>query len=164
MPIPGLTGDRSDMSGPNSAGSGSDRSPAARVWLRLATSRSAWVGASLVGTFVLLALAAKVAAPYGVNEASRIAAARPSPAHWLGTDALRKDVLSRVIYGARLSLLAGIVSITLAVAIGAPLGAVAGYFGGRTDSLVMRAIDVALVFPSVLIALLVAAAWRPGWV
>jgi ABC-type dipeptide/oligopeptide/nickel transport system permease subunit len=140
-----------------------DRSPAVRAWLRLIRGRSTWVGGALVGLFVLLALSARVAAPYGVNETSGTAAARPSLAHWLGTDALRKDVLTRVIYGARLSLLAGVVSITLAVALGAPLGAVAGYFGGRTDSLVMRVIDVALVFPSVLIALLVAAAWRPGW-
>lgn len=84
--------------------------------------------------------------------------------HWLGTDPLEKDVLSRVIYGSRLSLLAGVVSISLAVAIGAPLGAIAGYFGGRIDSALMRTIDVALVFPSVLIALLVSAAWRPSWV
>jgi peptide/nickel transport system permease protein len=65
--------------------------------------------------------------------------------------------------GSRLSLLAGVISILLAVAIGTPLGAMAGYFGGRTDALVMRAIDVALAFPSVLIALLVTAAYRPSW-
>ena len=87
----------------------------------------------------------------------------PSAAHWLGTDALGKDVLSRVMFGSRLSLAAGCLSIVLAVALGAPLGAIAGYFGGRVDSLLMRAIDVALAFPSVLIALLVSAAYGPSW-
>jgi peptide/nickel transport system permease protein len=138
-------------------------SPATRAWRRLAASRSAWIGAALVGAFLLVALTADFTAPYRPNDTARIVAEPPSPAHWLGTDALRKDVLSRVMVGSRLSLLAGVISILLAVAIGTPLGAAAGYFGGRTDALVMRAIDVALAFPSVLIALLAAAAYRPSW-
>jgi peptide/nickel transport system permease protein len=138
-------------------------SPLARAWRRLAASRSAWIGAALIGLFVLVALTADWTAPYDVNHTSDKVADSPSPAHWLGTDALRKDVLSRVMFGSRLSLLAGVVSILLAITIGTPLGALAGYFGGRTDALLMRAIDVALAFPSVLIALLVAAAYRPSW-
>jgi peptide/nickel transport system permease protein len=135
--------------------------PRARAWQRLVRSRSAWIGAILVGVFAFLALAAGIVAPYGRDEPSTRAGALPSLAHWLGTDPLRKDVLSRVIYGSRLSLLSGVVSILLAVSIGASMGATAGYFGGAADSVIMRGIDVALVFPSVLIALLVAAAWRP---
>jgi peptide/nickel transport system permease protein len=126
-------------------------------------SRSAWIGAALIGMFLVIALAADLIAPYGPNETAEEVAQAPSWQHWLGTDALRKDVLSRVMYGSRLSLLAGVVSILLAALIGAPLGAIAGLLGGRTDSLLMRAIDVALVFPSILIALLVAAAYRPSW-
>jgi peptide/nickel transport system permease protein len=76
---------------------------------------------------------------------------------------LQKDVLSRVLYGGRLSLLAGGVSIAMAALLGTPLGMIAGYVGGRCDALIMRAIDVALTFPGVLIALLLAAAFRPGW-
>lgn len=140
-------------------------STATRLWHRLAASRSAWIGGLLVGLFLAVALTADWTAPYGAR--NRFAADRiheaPSAAHWLGTDGLGKDVLSRVMFGSRLSLLAGGISILLAVAIGAPLGAIAGYFGGRVDSLLMRAIDVALAFPSVLIALLVAAAYGPSW-
>jgi peptide/nickel transport system permease protein len=138
-------------------------SPHARTWQRLAASRSARLGAGLIGLFLLVALTADWTAPYGANHTAGEVAQPPSLAHWLGTDALRKDVLSRVMFGSRLSLLAGLVSILLAVAIGAPLGAIAGYFGGRTDALLMRSIDVALAFPSVLIALLVSAAYRPSW-
>jgi peptide/nickel transport system permease protein len=141
----------------------SGNAPATRAWRRLAASRSAWIGGALVGLFVLVALSADWTAPYRPNDTASIVAEPPSPAHWLGTDALRKDVLSRVMVGSRLSLLAGVISILLAVAIGTPLGAAAGYFGGRTDALLMRAIDVALAFPSVLIALLAAAAYRPSW-
>lgn len=139
------------------------QSPAARAWLRLLRNRSAWIGAALIGTFIVIALAANLLAPYGPNETAESVAERPSCAHWLGTDALRKDVLSRVMYGSRLSLLAGVVSILLAVAIGTPLGAVAGFLGGRADMVLMRTIDVALAFPSILVALLVASAFRPSW-
>jgi ABC-type dipeptide/oligopeptide/nickel transport system permease subunit len=139
-------------------------SPRARFWRQLARSRSAWLGAAFVGIFAVAALLADVLAPYGPDHAADEVAEPPSASHWMGTDDLRKDVLSRVMYGSRLSLLAGVISILLAVAIGTPLGAVAGYCGGRTDALLMRGIDVALAFPSVLIALLVAAAFRPSWV
>jgi len=139
------------------------QSPAFRAWQRLRRHQSAWIGAALIGLFVLIALGADFIAPYGPNAAADEVAEAPSWRHWLGTDSLRKDVLSRVMYGSRLSLLAGVMSISLAALIGAPLGAVAGFLGGRVDSLLMRGIDVALAFPSILIALLVAAAYRPSW-
>jgi peptide/nickel transport system permease protein len=118
-----------------------------------------------------MAMLANTIAPYGPNvrfpkDESGIEVdgpQSPSRRNWLGTDSSYKDVLSRVMYGARLSLLAGVISIALAILIGTPLGASAGYFGGRVDALLMRSIDVALAFPSVLIALLVAAAFSPGW-
>ena len=78
-------------------------------------------------------------------------------------DANEKDVLSRVMYGTRLSLLAGVLSIGMAVVLGSTAGTLAGYFGGWVDSVIMRGIDIALAFPSILIALLVATAYRPGW-
>jgi peptide/nickel transport system permease protein len=82
----------------------------------------------------------------------------------MGTDEHQKDVLTRVIYGSRLSLLAGGLSVILAVFIGVPLGALAGYYGGVVDQWLMRSIDIALAFPGILIALLVASALQPGWI
>lgn len=148
-----------------------DRSPVARAWRRFAHNYAAWSGMALVGSFVLIAVFADALAPYGPNfrfphDAQGKTAEgpqSPSSRNWLGTDSFDKDVLTRVMHGARLSLLAGVVSIALAILIGTPLGAMAGYFGGRTDALLMRSIDVALAFPSVLIAMLVAAAFAPGW-
>jgi peptide/nickel transport system permease protein len=135
---------------------------AARRWRRALASRAVWIGGTIVAVFVLLALLAEVIAPHGPDQRFE-QLALPSTAHWLGTDANEKDVLSRLIYGSRLSLLAGLLSIALATAIGAPLGALAGYSGGALDAWLMRIIDVALAFPSILIALLVASALEPGW-
>jgi peptide/nickel transport system permease protein len=135
---------------------------AARRWRKFRRSRGVWIGLSLVALFVLMALLADVIAPYP-PDARHEQLAPPSAAHWLGTDANEKDILARVIYGSRLSLLAGGLSILLAIAIGVPLGAVAGYRGGALDAWLMRTVDVALAFPSILIALLVASALRPGW-
>lgn len=119
----------------------------------------------IVAALVLVALFANWLAPYRLDQAMAIEniAQPPSAAHWLGTDELGKDVMSRVMFASRLSLAAGLLSIVLAVVVGTPLGAIAGYLGGRTDALLMRSIDVALAFPSVLIALLVSAAQGPSW-
>ncbi|MFO0869342.1 MAG: ABC transporter permease [Pirellulales bacterium] len=135
---------------------------ARRAWRRFLGSRSAQIGLLLVLLFGALACGAEWLAPYAPN-APHEPLAGPSRAHWLGTDSNQHDVLSRVIYGARLSLLAGAISILLAVAVGAPLGAVAGYWGGRLDAVLMRSIDIALAFPSILLALLIATAVARGW-
>lgn len=146
------------------------RSPAAdsestRWWTRLTRSRSFLLGAAVVGLFVLTALLADWVSPYGPRErfdgADRNAP--PSVSHPLGTDKNTYDVLTRVIYGSRLSLIAGGLSILLAVGLGTPAGAIAGYFGGWIDTGIMRTIDVLLAFPSILIALLVVTALTPGW-
>lgn len=137
--------------------------PWQRAWQRFARNRAANVGAVIVGALMFVALTADFISPYGLNTTSEEIAARASKSHWFGTDALRKDVLTRVLHGSRLSLLAGLSSIALALGVGAPLGALAGFLGGRTDALLMRAVDVALTFPSILIALLCTAAFQPGW-
>jgi peptide/nickel transport system permease protein len=134
------------------------------TWRRLRRSVSAWCGAILTTVFLLLAIAGEAIAPFSANQTFDEVAQKPSAKHWLGTDNLQKDVLSRVIAGSRLSLVAGVLSIVIAMALGVPLGAVAGYFGGRSDLLLMRGIDILLAFPSVLIALVMAAAFRPGWI
>ncbi len=134
-----------------------------RVWRRLLRSRSICWGGAIVAFLMLIAIGASWIAPYGENDLVGESLEAASSQHWMGTDTLRKDVLSRVIYGSRLSLLAGCFSIVVSVMIGAPLGAISGYFGGRTDALIMRTIDVALAFPSILLALVMTAVWRPSW-
>ena len=140
-------------------------SPQHRAWVRLRRSNSARSGAVVVAVFLLMAIFCQVIAPYKPDsrDATVRAPSGPSATHWLGVDANEKDVLSRVMYGSRLSLFAGLISITFAVSIGAPAGLISGYFGGWIETFIMRSIDIALAFPSILIALLVATAYKPGW-
>jgi len=133
-----------------------------RRWQRFRDNRSAWIGGVLVLVTASMAIGAPWLAPYAPNDTHEQFAS-PSVSHWLGTDIQRYDTLSRVIHGARLSLLAGCVSIGLAMGVGVPIGLAAGYFGGRWDAILMRTIDVALAFPSILLALLAATAISRGW-
>ncbi|OPZ56907.1 MAG: Glutathione transport system permease protein GsiD [Synergistetes bacterium ADurb.Bin520] len=86
----------------------------------------------------------------------------PSAQFWLGTDEFGRDILSRIIYGARISLMVGFISVGIAMCVGGVLGAVAGYYGGRTDNLIMRAMDILLSIPSILLAIAIAASLGPG--
>ncbi|MFI4873759.1 MAG: ABC transporter permease [Blastopirellula sp. JB062] len=133
-----------------------------RAWKRFSANRGAIFGGVVVLFACLIALTADVIAPYPIDQRSE-KLAPPSQQHWLGTDTNEKDVLTWVIYGSRLSLTAGGLSIVLAIFIGVPLGAAAGYFPGAVDQAIMRSIDVVLAFPAILIALLVMAALAPGW-
>lgn len=130
---------------------------------RLVASWPARIGLVIVVLAAIVAIAPGTVARYERDFRASEIGQPPSWQHWLGTDDTGKDVYSRVCYGAQLSLLCGTLSVTLAIALGLPMGAAAGYFGGVADTLIMRGIDVALAFPSVLVALLVAAAFRPGW-
>jgi ABC-type dipeptide/oligopeptide/nickel transport system permease subunit len=87
---------------------------------------------------------------------------KPSGAHWLGTDDLGRDIFARIGYGGRVSLVIGLAAVALAMAAGVPLGAVAGYFGGWTDVAISRVLDVLLGIPSILLAILMAAAMQRG--
>ena len=86
----------------------------------------------------------------------------PSASHWLGTDPLGRDVLSRLIYGTRISLLIGFIAVGVAVIIGAAVGAIAGYYGGWVDSVLMRLVDTMLAFPSIFLLLAVIAVLEPS--
>ena len=140
-----------------------ERSTENRVWRSLRRSRSAWIGATIVMLFLVFACGAAIFAPYSPIAQDSDPLLMPSTEHWLGTDSVGRDVLSRVIYGTRLSMMAGLMSVALAVMIGVPAGAIAGYAGRWTDTLIMRAIDVLLSFPGILVALLVVVALQPGW-
>jgi peptide/nickel transport system permease protein len=122
------------------------------------------ITASLVVlAWLALALVAPTIAPYGPLQQDIVKRlAPPTQAHWLGTDVLGRDVLSRILYGARISILVGIAAVILAAVLGTVLGSVAGYLGGLLDELVMRVTDVMLAFPTVILALVITAALGAG--
>ena len=129
----------------------------------MARARLAPFGAAVMLLAVLAALAAPLLAPYDpLAQNLSNALARPGRAHLLGTDNVGRDVLSRVIWGTRVSLVAGLVSVALAVVAGSLLGILAGYCGGRVDGLVMRLMDAVLSFPPLVLALALGAVLGAG--
>jgi len=146
------------------------RAPASRgaAWVRSIPSpfrRSplAIVAASIVGAWLALAAAAPALAPYEPLEqdiAGRLAP--PTAGHWLGTDALGRDILSRILHGARISIPVGMGAVVLAAVLGTLVGAVAGFVGGVADEAMMRATDLMLAFPTVILALVITAALGAG--
>jgi peptide/nickel transport system permease protein len=137
-------------------------SPFAQGVRRLRRSATALVGVSIVVLLVVVAIFADVLAP-GSPTASdqRRTFAAPSWEHPLGTDQLGRDMLSRVIHGTRISLLVGVSSVVLALFLGVPLGMVAGYYGGRIDTGVMRVMDLILAFPIYLLAIILMVMFTP---
>jgi len=130
---------------------------------RLRANRLAMAGLVLVALLAAAALAAPLVAPHDPTAIdARMILVAPSAEHLLGTDDLGRDVLSRMIYGARISLAVGFVSVGIAVLIGTSLGACAGYFGGLVDAVVMRFVDIMLCFPSTFLILAVIAFVGPS--
>jgi len=137
------------------------------AWHRLRHNPGALVGFGLVGAFLTLAIFAPLIAPENPNQQDLKAVIEgcpcsPSGAHLLGVDTLGRDELSRIIYGARFSLLIGVVAVTVGLSIGLLLGSVAGYVGGWIDSLIMRVMDIMLAIPGLLFAIGIVAMLRPG--
>lgn len=134
-----------------------------RILRRFLRNRLALAGAAFVVFFAVLAIFAPLLAPYPPNQTSWTAVRHaPSLAHWFGTDELGRDVLSRVIYGARASLLAGFVSVAIAFVIGVPVGMISGYVGGWVDTVVMRVVDAFLAIPFLILAIALAAFLGPS--
>jgi peptide/nickel transport system permease protein len=126
---------------------------------RLMDDHRSAAGMALVVVLLLAAILGPMLSPFGPDQADFLATlAPPSPAHWLGTDDLGRDVLSRILAGARVSLLVAVTSVGGALLLGLPIGLVAGYFGRGTDAVLMRCMDVLLAFPGILLALGIAAA------
>jgi peptide/nickel transport system permease protein len=123
--------------------------PVRRKWLRILRSRTAVVGLCLIGVWVLLAILAPILPLYSPTEQDAMAMMNPNPsvAHWLGTDILGRDILSRLIYGARTVLVVAPLSVAVAMIAGIALGMLAGYFGGWVDTVISRASDIILAFP-----------------
>jgi peptide/nickel transport system permease protein len=141
----------------------SDDQPWKRALRRLVHRRGAMVGAGVVLFFVAVAIFAPMVAPYSPT-ATDWGAVRKAPnlAHWLGTDEIGRDVLSRVIFGARASLKAGVVSVLISLSLGVPIGLISGYVGGFLDGLLMRIVDAMLACPFLILAIALAAFLGPN--
>lgn len=120
----------------------------------------------IIGILIVVAILAPVLAPYpeqgrgGANMVEKLLA--PSASHWLGTDEMGRDILSRILFGARISLVISTITIALALLIAVPLGVISGYYGGVVDEILMRVTDVFLSFPPLLIAIVVASFMGPS--
>jgi peptide/nickel transport system permease protein len=133
--------------------------------IRYAISKDnrAIIGLVFIGILFFVAVFADVIAPYGMREQNlQNVLQSPTLQHWLGTDDLGRDVLSRIIYGTRTSLVIGVSSVSIALAIGGVLGLVSGYFKGIIDILIMRFSDVLLSIPSILLAIAIVASFGSG--
>ena len=150
------------------------RSPLQNVLRRLVKHRSAQVGFFILGFFIFIAIFAGVLAPYDPREVITNVKPRTKPCihalgcptdqpqHFFGIDGNRRDMLSRILYGSRLSLEIGITTVSFAIIVGAVLGAVGGFAGGWTDNIIMRFMDVLLAFPSLLLSIAIVAVLGPG--
>jgi peptide/nickel transport system permease protein len=138
------------------------RSPWGDALRRLARNRGATGGGLVFLLVVLLAVAAPVVAPHDPVRLNVVASLEPPGArYWLGTDQFGRDVLSRIIYGSRVSVAMGIVAVTISVGGGTILGLLAGFYRGLVDLVVMRLVDVMLAFPGILLALVIVAVLGP---
>lgn len=121
------------------------------------------VGSILLGALVAVALLGPVLAPHGpITQNLEADLLAPSAEHWLGTDKLGRDVLSRLLHGARLSLAVALSTVALSLLLGAALGSICGYFGGWLDHALMRLVDIVLAFPGILLAIAFTALLGPG--
>jgi peptide/nickel transport system permease protein len=130
---------------------------------RLLRHHGAVAGLVILGVLALLAISAPWLSPRDpIKTAPRTALQGPGSGYLLGSDQFGRDVASRVLHGARISLVVGLISVSIAVGIGAPIGLVSGFYGGRLDALLMRVIDVLLAFPGILLALAIVSVLTPG--
>ncbi|MCL0034919.1 ABC transporter permease [Dehalococcoidia bacterium] len=123
---------------------------------RLKRNRMAMVGLVIISIFVLCAILAPWIAPHDPLDSSLAHTLQgPSPANPLGRDELGRDILSRILHGARISLSIGLISVAIGALIGVPIGAISGYYGGKIDLIVQRLIDIMLAFPGILMAIVI---------
>lgn len=143
--------------------------PLQEFWHYFKRNKGAVVGLVYVAVMIIIAVFANFLAPYNPADQFRDSLLAPpfwqdggSLAHLLGTDDVGRDILSRLMYGARLSLLVGCLVVVLSLILGVVLGLVAGYFGGAVDSIIMRVVDIMLALPSLLLALVLVAIFGPS--
>ena len=137
--------------------------PARRAWRRLMRRRGAMLGLVVIIVFVTLAIFAPLISPYDPNLTSWGTIRKPPSAEfWFGTDEIGRDVLSRVIWGSRASLLAGLLSVSISLSLGIPIGLLAGYVGGWTESVISRFTDAMLAVPFLILAIALASFLGPS--
>ena len=125
------------------------------AWLRLKKNRAAVTGGAVLAVMVVLAILTPWIAPYGYEAQNlELGATPPSAAHWLGTDIFGRDLLTQILYGGRISLAVGFIATAVALVIGVTWGAVAGYVGGRIDSVMMRFVDILYALPFMIFIIL----------
>ena len=132
------------------------------VWRRFRKHHLALVSLVVLIIIVGAALLAPVSAPYDPNEIAGPFGGAPSRDFWLGTDQIGRDMLSRLLYATRISLLVGVLATVISTVIGVILGLIAGYFGGMADMIIMRFTDMVMSFPYILLVLVAAAIFKPG--
>ena len=137
------------------------------AWLRrviseLVRSKSATIGVAIILLWVFIAIAAPIISPYSPTEMPGARLESPSREHWLGTDHLGRDVLTRLFWGTRVVILLAPISVLLGILMGAPLGLISGYVGGVVDMLIMRGSDIILSFPTLLIYILIITSIGPS--
>jgi ABC-type dipeptide/oligopeptide/nickel transport system permease subunit len=148
---------------PRTADEPSQLAPLGGLWSRFKHHRAAVAGLAVLTLMIVLALLAPLLSPYDPNRNSMLDALQdPSGAHLLGTDYLGRDVLTRILFGARLSLTIGLLAVVLGLAFGVPLGAISGFYGGLADLVIQRFVDILLSFPNFLLALSLVAVLGPG--
>ncbi len=138
------------------------KSQAAEAWRRLTKNKMAMLGLAILVVFLLIAIFADVIADYDTVVIKQDIAGRlqgPSGAHWFGTDEYGRDIFARLVHGTRISLIVGFASVVVGVVIGGLLGAVAGYYGGKVDNVIMRLLDIVLAVPAILLCMAIIAAF-----
>lgn len=129
---------------------------------RMKRNKLAMLGATILLVLVITAIFADIIAPYTFNEMTDTSFLKPSAKHFFGTDEFGRDIFSRVIYGARISLRVGFISVGIALIFGVTLGALTGYYGGKVDTIIMRFIDVLQAIPDILLAIAIMNALGTG--
>lgn len=136
--------------------------PWREVWRRLKHNKAAMFGLAVILILVFGAIFADFIAPYGYDDQDLKARFQtPNAQHWLGTDNFGRDIFSRILYGAQVSLKVGLLAVGIAMVSGGALGAIAGFYGGKLDNVIMRFVDILLAIPSILLAISIVAALGP---
>lgn len=133
------------------------------AWRAFRKNKTAMIGLFIIMVFIIIAVIAPAIAPFGYKEQQLMDRLKPpSSTHWFGTDDLGRDLFSRVLYGARISLWVGFFSVIASIIMGTALGIIAGYFGRWADMIISRLFDILLAFPSILLAIAIVAILGPS--